>query len=271
MVQGDGSTVPLFYNTGMMYNMDMDRLKFIKARETVMNSEHGKDNSEPKQIGTLGERTLHAVIKHYIEPDDRKHEVKIGSFYADIVRGGSIVEIQTRAFYALRKKLSHFLKNFPVTIVYPLANTKWLLWINEKTGEVTKRRKSPRQGSIYDAAHELYGIKPLLGHSNLSLQLVFVDVEEYRYLDGWSKNKKRGLSRCDRHPSDIIEEAWLRSPADYMQFIPDDLPEQFTTKDLKQSAKIHLSTAQTTLNILHHLGTVRRVGKQGNLYIYERG
>lgn len=28
-------------------------------------------------IGTLGERSLHAVLKYWIEPDERRHEVKL--------------------------------------------------------------------------------------------------------------------------------------------------------------------------------------------------
>jgi len=243
----------------------MDRLKFMKACETVMRSEQ-----ESNQIGTLGEKTLHAVIKHYIETDVTKHEIKVGTFYADIVSEKGIFEVQTRSFYALRKKLAHFLEISPVTVVYPLPKTKWLLWIDKKTGEISKRRKSPRKGVIYDSIHELYRIKPLLSHPNLRIMLIFLDVEEYRNLDGWSYDKKRGSSRCDRHPADIKEEVWLKSPADYTQFLPKSLPKQFTTKDLKKSAKIHISTAQTTLNILYNIGTVHRVGKQGNLHIYER-
>ena len=35
-------------------------------------------------IGTLGEKTLHAVIKHYLEPDERCHEIRVGGYIADI-------------------------------------------------------------------------------------------------------------------------------------------------------------------------------------------
>ena len=56
-------------------------------------------------IGTLGEKTLHAVLKHYIDPDSRHHEVRIGPYYADIASEAGIYEIQTRGFGKMRKKL----------------------------------------------------------------------------------------------------------------------------------------------------------------------
>jgi len=243
----------------------MDKQRFADACSVVANRQ-----IEYNQIGTLGEKTLHAVVKYYIEPDVTKHEIKVGSFHADIVTDGGIFEIQTRSFNAMRKRLACFLDISPVTIVYPLPKTKWLLWIDNDTGEVTKKRKSPKQGRIYDAFYELYKIKPLLAHSNLQLKLVFIDLEEYRNLDGWSENKKKGSSRYERIPLDVIEEVSFNSTADYLQFIPDELPEQFTSKDYKQAAKINISTAQTALNILNHIGIVKRVGKKGNSLIYER-
>ena len=243
----------------------MDRQKFADACNVVMESKR-----EYKQIGTLGEKTIHAVVKHFIEPDATNHEQKIGSYYADIVLDNEIFEIQTRSFDALRKRLVFFLENYTVTIVYPLPKTKWLLWIDKQTGEVTKKRKSPKNGRVYDAIHELYKIRPHLNHPNLKLHIIFIDMEEYRYLDGWSEDKKRGSSRCDRHPVEIIDEAIFNTKADYLQFIPDELPDGFTTKDYKQAAKVNLRTAQTALNILNHLGIVKRIGKKGNSHIYRR-
>jgi len=248
-----------------METSSYDKKGFAVACESVMYSAR-----EQKQIGTLGEKTLHAVVKHYIEPDDSKHEIRIGPFFADIVTDSGIIEVQTRSFNNLRKKLKEFLELAPVTVVYPLPGTKWLLWIDGQTGEVTKKRKSPKRYSVYDAIGELYKIRPLLSHPNMRLRIIFIDIEEYRYLDGWSKDRKKGSTRCDRIPKDIVGDVCFCSPADYIRFIPDDLRSRFTSKDLKIAAKINLHTAQTVLNILHHIGTVRRVDKQGNLYVYER-
>jgi len=248
--------------------MTTDIERFKNACDVVMYSTLRQ--GQGRLIGTLGEKTLHAVVKYYIEPDEYKHEVKVGSFYADIAVDDAIVEVHTRSFNTLRKKLATFMETSPVTVVYPLPKTKWLLWIDKDTGEVTKRRKSPKVGKLYDSFYELYKIKPLLGHENFRLHLIFIDVEEYRYLDGWSENKKRGSSRCDRVPVELCEEFFFNERADYLQFIPETLPEHFTTKDYKTETKVHLSTAQTALNILHHLNVIKKVGKKGNLHVYEK-
>lgn len=257
----------------------MDNQKFKKACEKIIlqkaeilseGEQNGIVNTQ-RTIGTLGEKTMHAVLKQYFEPDTAKHEIKLGSFVADIVTDKGIIEIQTRSFDKLRKKLMNFLEISPVTVVYPVPKTKWLLWIDGQTGEITKKRKSPRQGRIYDVIPELYKIKSLLTHTNFKLCIVFIDMEEYRYLNGWSKDKKKGSTRCDRVPVDIAQEVYINNISDYIKLIPDRLPQQFTSKDYKNAAKINTHTAQTALNILNHMDVAMRVGKQGNLYIYERG
>jgi len=243
----------------------MDKQAFQTACEKIIDKQRTQNG-----IGTLGEKTLHAVLKLYFEPSEANHEVKIGPFVADIVTDKGIIEIQTRNFNQLRKKLAAFLEEFPVTVVYPIPHIKWLLWIDEASGTVTQKRKSPKQGRLYDAVFELYRIKPLLDHPNLRLCFVFIDLEEYRYLNGWSRDKKRGSTRCDRIPVDIVEEVTINSPADYTKFLPEVFPQPFTSKDFQKAARTSLSAAQQTLHILHHLGIVKRVGKQRKLYLYER-
>ena len=81
---------------------------------------------EKKGIGTLGEKTLHHTLKNYFEPNKEKQEVRIKTYYADIYNEKGIIEIQTQQFYRLRGKLKVFLKEYPVTLVYPVPGKKWL-------------------------------------------------------------------------------------------------------------------------------------------------
>ena len=171
----------------------------------------------------MSEKILHAFIKDYIEPDKSKQEIRIGNFIADIVTDSSITEIQTRDFNKLRKRLEFFLNTHTVTLVYPIPRYKWLCWINPETNEMTKKRKSPRTGRIYDAIGEIYKIKQFLNHQNFRLCLIFIDIEEYRHLDGWSNDKKKGSTRHDRIPVKIIEEINIDNINAYSIFIPDSL------------------------------------------------
>ena len=36
----------------------------------------------------------------------------------------------------MREKLDAFLRLYPVTIVYPIPRYKWLIWIDEESGEL---------------------------------------------------------------------------------------------------------------------------------------
>ena len=115
-------------------------------------------------IGTLSEKTLHAALKAYYEPDDESREVALGGFVADIVGEEGIIEIQTRSFERLRGKLEAFLEAARVTVVYPVAVERQLRWIDPETGEVLPPRGSTKKGIPFDVLPELYKIKPLLTH-----------------------------------------------------------------------------------------------------------
>lgn len=220
-------------------------------------------------IGTLSEKTVHAILKNYYQPDEDKQEIPIENYVADIYADGEIIEIQTRQFNKMRDKLTAFLPLYPVTIVYPIPREKWLIWIDEESGELSKKRKSPAKGNPYIAFIELYKIKMFLKNPNIRLKLVLLDMEEYRLLNGWSRDKKKGSSRYDRIPTKLVEEIEISCLQDYMQFIPYDLPDNFTAKEFAQSAHIPTHLAQTVLNILFHVGMVKRVGKKRNSYLYQ--
>lgn len=220
-------------------------------------------------IGTLGEKTTHAVLKDYYCTPGAQKEVKIGAHYADIVDGSAIIEIQTRGFDKLRGKLDALLPEYQVRIVYPLPSVKWLAWIDGESGVVTKKRRSPKRGTPFSAFAELYKIKMYLKHPNLSLCIAMLDMEEYRNLNGWSADRKRGSSRHDRIPVALVDEIIIESAADWRKLIPQALEAQFTARDFETAAKISLSNARTALNVLTYVEAVERVGKQGNAIIYQ--
>ena len=158
---------------------------FNETCERIIHSAIDRDGviGGSSQIGTLGEKTVHAVIKNYVEPDTSNHEIKIESFYADIINDDGIVEIQTGNFDRLRRKLKVLLDLNPFTIVYPICHKKMIHWINYETGEVSKPRKSTKTGNASDIFRELYKIKKYLNHPNLKFHIILMDMDEYRLLD----------------------------------------------------------------------------------------
>lgn len=241
----------------------MDDKRFEEIRNKVIGVER-----ERYGIGTLKEKTLHAILKDYYAPDKDMQEIPIDGYVADIYTGTEIIEIQTAQFNRMRNKLDCFLPNYPVTIVYPVPQIKYLYWIDEETGECSKPRKSTVKGSVYRAFYELYKIKNHLSNPNLKLCFPLLEIEEYRLLNGWSHDRKKGSSRYDRIPRTLLGEIRFERIEDYVQLIPYDLKDPFTAKDFGKAIGEKKEIASNVLHILNHLQVVERCGKAGNSYLY---
>ncbi len=242
----------------------MDRVRFFEACGVI-----GKER-ERNGVGTLGEKTLHAVLKRYFEGESGSFEVKVGSFVADIVNEKGIFEIQTRGFERLRGKLDAFLAKDDVTVVYPVAHTKYLCWIDRETGEISPRRKSPKTGTVFSALDEMYKIKFSLRSPNLHFCFVLLELTEYRRLDGWSRDKKKGSTRFERIPDALVDEVWVEGARDYAKLVPEGLGEEFTVKEFAKAAGLGARAAQNAVSVLKYVGAISQSGKRGNAYIYER-
>lgn len=228
---------------------------------------HAYDEDIESEIGTLAERRLHSVLKFYYESDVDLHEIKVGRFFADIVTGGQIIEIQTGDLGRLRRKLDTFLKEHTVTVVHPMAKNCVITRVDPETGERISRYKNPRHASIYSAIPRLYRIKPYLQNPNLAIRLVFLSVEEFRTPNCKKWGSHKGSVRLERFPEAIHYEIDLSTPEDYKVFLPSELPENFTSGDLKKLTRC--PDASLLLTVLNAVGTVERVGKKGNSFVYK--
>lgn len=242
-----------------------DKSQFCSACEQIIGQQR-----ERMGIGTLSEKTVHAVLKRYLVPNENYHEIKCEGYVADILYEGEITEIQTAGFNKLRSKLEAFLPLYDVTVVYPIPHIKWMHWIDESTGEVTEKRKSPKKGSYYQAFYELYKIKMYLKNPRLHFRLILLDVEEYRMLNGWSQDKKRGSTRYDRIPVDIFEDKILNMPEDFAELVPETLADEFTAKDFAKAARLSPRQTGCAVNVLSYLDVIRQTDKRGNAFVYKR-
>ncbi|MBQ8288587.1 MAG: hypothetical protein IJX76_07445 [Clostridia bacterium] len=220
-------------------------------------------------IGTLGEKTLHAVLKHFYQPDPAFHEQKIGSYFADIAKDGEIIEIQTRGLYRLKKKITAFLqKGYAVTVVHPVPRTRWIYWIDGE-GNLSNRRKSPKTGHPFAAAPELASLDELVGTPGLTFVVLLLDVEDFRNLDGWGKDGKRGSTRFERMPVTYVEEIRLYEPEDWRRVFPDGLSSPFTAAQFYKKGGYPSRGGYYALKLFEKLGLVRRAGTKGKAFLYE--
>ena len=219
-------------------------------------------------IGTLGEKTLHAAVKYYLEPDESCHEAPYLGFVADIKNEAGVIEVQTRAFDRLRRKLAVFLEAGPVTLVCPLPHLKYVQWLDPETGEVSRRRKSPKTGQPWHLLPELFRIGELLDHPNLTLLILLLDMDEYRNLDGWSRDRKRGSHRLERLPLALYQELWLRERADWRAMVPQGLPQEFTRQEFAKLGRFSERQSGAALKVLCRMGLCTRCGNRGRAYLY---
>ena len=221
-------------------------------------------------IGTLYERMLHAIFKWYLCDDPSFHEVNVGRYVADILYDGHIWEIQTRRLDRLIPKLKLYLDTYKVTVVYPVAYSKTVAWIDPETKTMTKGKKSPKRENIYSCLYELFFVKEFLTHPNFSFQAILCDMEEFRTLTGYGPKKKKRAPRVERIPTNLVDEILLDDVEDYHIFLPTELPNEFTIAEYAKFAKIPATTASRGLQTLKYLGLVREAGKRGRAKLYAK-
>ena len=242
----------------------MEREAFLAACRAVNAGAAG-----PGGIGTLGEKTLHAVLKRALEPDTACHEIHCGPYVADIWNDGGFIEIQTRQLVRLKDKLELFLTRAPVTVVYPVPAVKRIVWVGED-GSMSPPHPSSKKYRSWEILPELYGLTELIGQEGLRFLILLLEVEDYRLLNGWSKDKKRGSTRLDRMPVDLLGQLELRDREDFCRLVPEGLGETFTRKDFQRVTRFRGLNLGKAVKVLEELGAVEQTEQQGRAFVYRR-
>lgn len=228
------------------------------------------DPHERYNIGTYKEKKLHILLKKYFEPDEDFHEVPTNGFIADIRRDGIITEIETNGFSGLKPKLAAYLPEYRVNLVYPLAAKKYVSWIDPETSAISSRKISPKKQNAYDLLFELVRILPYVKNENLTFVSPLLEIDEYKLLDGWSYDKKRGAHRFERMPTDIFDIIILSSDDDFRRYIPENCTNDFTVKDFASGAKIDTDKARAVIKVMEARGVITQSGKSGRSFKYSR-
>ena len=108
----------------------------------------------------------------------------------------------------------------------------------------------------------------MVANESLRVLLLLIDMDEYRYLNGWSTDGKKGSTRHERYPIALVDSLMLATKEDYEGLIPSDLYSPFTSKEFAAAAKIRPRIAQTVLTVLSKRGAVQCVGKRSGLNLY---
>src|SRR3990172_12802028 len=127
------------------------------------------------------ETTLHQQLKAHYAPDGAQLEQRIGRYRIDVVDGDELIEIQPGSLSAIRDKIAALVKHHGVKIVKPIVACKYLVKQKRAGGQVVSRRRSPKQGTVFDLFEELVHFTRVYPHPRLVLEAVLVEIEEWRY------------------------------------------------------------------------------------------
>lgn len=262
----------------------IDKDSFLSARERVILEERTSQG-----FTVLNEKALHKTIKLALDPNTAHHECCLLGYVADIFDGRTVTEVQTGGFAPLKKKLTALLLHYPVTLVHPIITHTAHKWLDTLSGEIiTPTRRGSSYGAytslltdadtgermsfssaLHSVAFELFKISELISNPRFTLRLLFLECEEFRRLDGKGRDKKRGATLIERLPTRLVGELTLGTRSDYLAFLPESLPESFTSADFLLAIKSRSRYDTYTLRLLFSIGLLNRK-KEGRAYIYTR-
>ena len=249
-------------------------------------------------IGELNERSLHRALKARYAVPGSVTEQAVDGFVADVVIGGRIVEIHTGSFWPLKKKLPRLLERFAVTLVYPVAQDRYIVTMptgadargvqNAPDAPYTpdapdtpdadipstpntlnvpdvptvpiRRRKSPKHDSVFAVFDGLTSIPTLLDHPNLTIDVVMTVEEDVRMKDSESRGR-RGRRRYGRD--------WTRIDR---RLVDVARTHRLTgMADLFALVDADLPEPFTTLDLARAMRSPRRLGQQAAFCFREAG
>ena len=220
-------------------------------------------------INTYNEKSLHAALKAWYAGDDGDVEVRMGGYIVDVVRGGILVEVQTRNFASVRAKVTALAADHRLVLAYPVPLETWLVRPAEPGGRPS-RRKSPKRGSPLALFPELVSFPGLVASPNFEIDVVFTREDVLRHHDARRGWRNHGWVTDDRILLDVLETRRFAGPADFATLLPDDLGEPFTTAELARAVKRTRQFAQKMAYCLREMGILAEVGRSGKARLYAR-
>ena len=218
-------------------------------------------------IGNLRETALHAALKiWYARPGDEV-EAQVEGYVIDLRRGDTLIEIQTRSFSALKRKLAALIETYPIRLVHPIAQEKYILR-QDKKGKTLSRRKSPKRGQVVALFNELVSFPALAAHPGFTLEIVLTREEEILREGRGGSWRRRGWKIVDRRLVEVVGQMAFKTPRDYAVFLPTALPEVFTTRDLAEQGGYPLDRAQKMAYCLLRMGVLEVAGKRRTAALY---
>ena len=221
----------------------------------------------PTGIGTLRETGLHAALKRwYAQPGD-EFETALDGYVIDIRRGALLIEIQTRSFSSMRRKLLALAERHPVRVVHPVPERKWIVRLDAKGREIARRR-SPKAGRIETLFKELVAIPDLVGHPNLTFDVAITHEDELWQQTGRRAWRRKGWCVVGRRLVEVVRVVPFADAKDFAALLPPELAPPFSARDLAAAAGLTLNLAYKMIYCLRRMRAIEVAGKRGRAALY---
>jgi len=217
------------------------------------------------------ETTLHRQLKERYAVDGALVEQRLGRYRIDVVQPDQLVEIQLASLSAIRDKIAALLKKHRVLIVKPVVARKHLVKRRRAGGRIVSRRRSPKQRTLLDVFEELVHFTRVFPHRRLTLEVLLVEIEEWRYPGHGRRRWRRDNDHQveDQRLLDVLEVHRFEKAADLCRMLPPALPRPFHTGHLAEGLGVERWIAQRMAYCLRHMGAIQSVGKLRGAWLYE--
>lgn len=221
---------------------------------------------------------LHQKLKHaYARKCGGREEVAVfinGKAYRiDVLDETSKIayEIQLGNFGGgFYKKIEDLVDVYKVVVVYPIPLKQH---VNSREKGRVESRVVRKRNDYYSIFKDLVSFKTCFKEGRLEFELLLVEEEVEQEFAGFY-GKRPHYSRLQRDLVEVLDSRKVASSKDFLSMLPDDLPETFTNKDLRERLDIKggsrrkkkISGCMTYS--LCSLGILDRVGKTGNAYLF---
>ena len=219
-------------------------------------------------IGTLNEGSLHAQLKAWYRRPGDLVEQPVDGYVIDLVRGETLVEIQTGGLAPLRRKIDRLLERHRVRVVVPVPLTRRIVRLSG-AGEVLSARRSPRRGRPHDVFARLVSLPALLAHPAFDLELVLTHEEEHRCHEPGRAFRRHGWVVVGRSLVSVERALVLSTPLDAAALLP-SVPTPFDTAELAAAASCTRRLAQQMTYCLRAMGVLEADGRRRRGVVYRR-
>lgn len=221
-------------------------------------------------IGLLGEKWQHQIIKRYLTEDPAEHECRLSGtrFVSDVRAGNDIYEVQTGSFAPMVRKLERYFSDpaLTVSVVHPLPAVRYLSWMDPATGEIGKARRVAGKRDpllLLPALYPLIPFLPQLSAGRLSFRLLLLEVQDFKLLDGRTRDRKGGATRLERVPTGLVDDLTFSAPPDLAALLPETLPDPMTVAEFSRATGLRGVDAYSAVRVLLALGIFADAGRKG--------